>query len=243
MQQEITDEARGKVWIRRKKKTGQEISFSQYLDTPLYMHDCIFLMFSVFGTQPSVLQPLLWLSKSQRCFPAVLPTNTDHLVNWVSCLAQMPEASVVGTPREVPSVPRDQPTPAAALLFKWIYMTCRKPINRRTNTCMCVTCMSAIFVNECLMFVDDRFFSQIELWNHDSKSIALIKTSKSVITVDCFVFRSILTCPRMNHNVTPLTRPYRGVQQMVCGRYLSTVILHNGSVNTSTCLARESGVR
>lgn len=30
--------------------------------------------------------------------------------------------------------------------------------NGRTNTCMCVTCMSAIFVNECLMFVDDRFF-------------------------------------------------------------------------------------
>lgn len=111
------------------------------------------------------------------------------------------------------------------------------------QTLACVTCMSAIFVNECLMFVGDRFFSQIELWNHDSKSIALIKTSKSVITVDCFVFRSILTCPRMNHNITSLTRPYRGVQQMVCGRYLSTVILHNGSVNTSTCLARESGVR
>lgn len=178
---------------------------------------------------------------------ALLPRRTSDQHWPPGQLGQLPGTNAGGlcggTPREVPSVPRDQPTPAAALLFKWIYMTCRKPINRRTNTCMCVTCMSAIFVNECLMFVDDRFFSQIELWNHDSKSIALIKTSKSVITVDCFVFRSILTCPRMNHNITSLTRPYRGVQQMVCGRYLSTVILHNGSVNTSTCQARESGVR
>ena len=40
---------------REKKKMGQEISFSQYLDTLLYMHDCIFLMlFSIFATRPSI---------------------------------------------------------------------------------------------------------------------------------------------------------------------------------------------
>ena len=85
------------MWIRRKKtkKNGprnifQSIFRHTALHPWLHLSRIFYLRYTALSFAAT-----LWLSKSQRCFPAVLPTNANCLVNWVSCLASMLGASVV----------------------------------------------------------------------------------------------------------------------------------------------------
>lgn len=105
--------------------------------------------------------------------------------------------------------------PSGALLLKWSYMTGRKPVKPSHERHMCHLSVSH-FCQWMSHVCGWSFFSRGDLWNHDSEKIALIKTSKSWIVADCFVFLTILTCPHMNHNITPPESPYTAACSRWC---------------------------